>query len=229
MGEQGKAATDKDRGRQPSGHGMVAAATLRVAAEERLARAPGAPDDLTEETAEKVLHELQVHQIELEMQNEELKRTQVALEESRDKYLDLYDFASVGYFALTRAGQIAEVNLAGAAMLGLAPPQLVHRGLGRFVAPENRDRWDQHLVSVLHSAERQTCELTLKREDGSTFDAHLNSIRLDRPAVFDQANNLSSGQKTPPMEHRIIHRNGEIRWVRNTTVPRYDERRQYVG
>jgi PAS domain S-box-containing protein len=51
----------------------------------------------------------------------------------------------------------------------------------------------------------------------------------DQPAVFDQAAKLSSGQKTPPMEHRIIHKNGEIRWVRNTTVPRYDDRGEYTG
>jgi PAS domain S-box-containing protein len=123
-----------------------------------------------------------VHQIELEMQNEELKRAQMALEESRDKYLDLYDFAPVGYFTLTRAGQITEVNLAGAALLGVGRPKLARRGLGRFVAPEDRNRWDQHLVSVLHSAEKQSCELTLRREDGSTFYARLESIRLDRPA-----------------------------------------------
>jgi len=151
---------------------------LRAAAEEKLAHAPGSPQDLTEKT----LHELQVHQIEIDMQNEELKRVQLALEESRDKYLDLYDFAPVGYFTLTRAGHIAEVNLAGAEMLGLGRPKLVRHGLGRFVSPEDLDRWDRHLVSVLQSAERQTCELALKREDGLTFYAHLDSLRLDRPA-----------------------------------------------
>jgi PAS domain S-box-containing protein len=171
MGERGNAAKDRDRGRQ-----------LRAAAEERLARTPGAPRKTTGKTAEKILHELQVHQIELDMQNEELKRAQVALEESRDKYVDLYDFAPVGYFTLTGKGEIAEANLAGAALLGVGRPKLVRRGLGRFVAPEDRDRWAQHLVSVLQAAEKQTCELAIKREDGSTFDAHLDSLRLDRPA-----------------------------------------------
>jgi chemotaxis family two-component system sensor kinase Cph1 len=194
MGEQRKAMKDKDRGRQPSGHGMSAVPGLRAAAEEKLARTQGgAPEDPAGKSAEKILHELQVHQIELEMQNEELKRTQVALEESRDKYLDLYDFAPVGYFTLTRAGQITEVNLAGAALLGLVRPKLVLRGLGRFVAPDDRDRLDQHLVSVLHSAEKQTCELTLKREDGSTFYVRLESIRLDRPA--QEAGDGGPGQK----------------------------------
>ena len=115
------------------------------------------------------------------MQNEELKRAQVASEESRDKYLDLYDFAPVGYFTLTPKGRVVEVNLAGAALLGVARSKLVRCGLGRFVAPEDLDRWDRHLLSVMRSDQKQTCELTLKREDGSTFFAQLDSIRLDRP------------------------------------------------
>ena len=171
MGEHRKAAKDKDRGNR-----------LRAIAEEKLVRSrAGAPKDLAAIAADKVLHELQVHQIELEMQNDELKRAQVALEESRDKYVDLYDFAPAGYFTLTPGGQIMEANLAGASLLRVERPKLVRRGLGRFVSPEDRDRWGQHLAGVLHSEEKQTCELTLKRDDGSTFDARLESIRLDRP------------------------------------------------
>ena len=180
MGERAKAAKDRDRGRQPSSHGTPAVPGLRAAAEGKLARAQASLGEMALTSAGKVLHELQVHQIELEMQNEELKRVQVALEESRDKYLDLYDFAPVGYFTLTGKGEIAEANLAGAALLGMGRPKLVRRCLGWFVAPGDRDRWGQHLVSVLHSAEKQTCELALQREDGPTFDAHLDSIRLDR-------------------------------------------------
>jgi PAS domain-containing protein len=65
------------------------------------------------------LHELQVHQIELEMQNEELRRAQLTTEESRDRYADLYEFAPIGYFTLTRTGMVFEVNLTGAEMLGV--------------------------------------------------------------------------------------------------------------
>ena len=171
MSNQGKPAKDKNRDRQ-----------LRAATEKEFARAPSTPGEMAGQAAEKILHELQVHQIELEMQNEELKRAQVALEESRDKYLDLYDFAPVGYFTLTRVGYIAEVNLAGAALLGVGRPKLVGRGLGRFVAPRDLDCWDQHLLSVLQSAEKQACELTLQREDGAMFYAQLDSILLDRSA-----------------------------------------------
>ena len=171
MGKPKRPATDTDRGRR-----------LRAAAEKKLARTPGTPQDPAGKKAGKIVHELQVHQIELEMQNEELKRARGALEESRDKYEDLYDFAPVGYFTLTSKGEVAEVNLAGAALLGVERPRLVGRGLGRFVAPEDLRHWDQRLASVLQSAEKQTCELAIKREDGSSFYARLDSLRLGRPA-----------------------------------------------
>ncbi len=160
---------------------------LPAAAEKKLAKPPGAPQDRAAQVDDRILHELQVHQIELEMQNEELKRAQAALGESRDKYKDLYDLAPVGYFTLTGAGRIAEVNLTGAALLGVERSKLLRLGLGRFVTPEVLDRWDRHLLSVLHSADKQSCELTLQREDGSRLYARLDSIRLDRPAQGAEA------------------------------------------
>jgi PAS domain-containing protein len=90
---------------------------LRAEAEARLARAPKARGPVA--PAERLLHELQVHQIELETQNDELRRSQVALEESRDRYLDLYEFAPVGYLTVTAEGLISEVNLTGTALLHL--------------------------------------------------------------------------------------------------------------
>ena len=92
---------------------------------------------MKEKTPEELVHELRVHQIELQMQNEELKNAQLALEVSRDKYLDLYDFAPVGFFTFTRGGRIAEVNLTGAALLGAERQELLNRGFGHFVALEN--------------------------------------------------------------------------------------------
>jgi two-component system cell cycle sensor histidine kinase/response regulator CckA len=169
---------------------------LRAAAEEKLARTPEFPENTDGRNVEEILHELRVHQIELEMQNEELKRTQEALEESRDKYLDLYDFAPVGYFTLSPAGHVVEVNFAGVTMLGLERPRLVGRGLGRFVVPEDADRWGQHLISVLKSNEKKTCDLTLKRKDDSTFYTRLESICLNRPGQ-------ESGNENPAKVIRV--------------------------
>jgi PAS domain S-box-containing protein len=152
---------------------------LRDAAVKKLARTPGAAPKMKGKTPEELVHELQVHQIELEMQNEELKKAQLALEASRDKYVDLYDFAPVGYFTFTPGALIAEVNLTGAALLGVERQKLKNGRFRRFVAPEDLDRWDRHIVSVLQHGEKQSCDLVLKREGGFTFHARFDSIRLD--------------------------------------------------
>ena len=162
--------------------------SLRGAADEKLAQSLGASPEMKEKTPEELVHELQVHQVELEMQNEELRRAQLALEESRAKYIDLYDFAPVGYFTFTPKGLIAEVNLTGAALLGVVRQKLINGRFRKFVAPQAQDPWDRHILSVLQpevpfrgQGEKRSCNLVLKREDGSTFHARLDSIRLDLP------------------------------------------------
>jgi PAS domain S-box-containing protein len=158
---------------------------LRHLAEGKLSRSPDTTQELKEKTPEEIIHELHVHQIEMEMQNEELKRVQRELEESRSnyrgKYQELYDFAPVGYFTLTRKGLITEVNLTGATLLGMPRPKLIKRGFGHFVSPKSLDLWDKHIISVLGHEEKQTCDLRLIREDESTFYARINSIRIVVP------------------------------------------------
>ena len=88
-----------------------------------------------------LVHELQVHQIELEMQNEELLRAQAAVQEVSDKYHDLFDFAPIGYFRLDGQGQILEVNLAGAALLGVDRSTAVKQRFGQYVATQSRVRF----------------------------------------------------------------------------------------
>ena len=90
---------------------------LRHSAEDQLSKSSDATQELKDKTLEEIIHELRVHQIELEMQNEELRRVQLELEESRDKRQGFYDFAPiVGYFTLTHTGVIADVNLPGASL-----------------------------------------------------------------------------------------------------------------
>jgi diguanylate cyclase (GGDEF)-like protein/PAS domain S-box-containing protein len=133
--------------------------------------APGRP-------AEELLHELQVHQIELEMQNEELQRTQLALEEARDRYRDLYEFAPVGYFALTDKVLISEVNLTGATMLGEVRKRLLQRRFARFVIPADSDRFHRLIGSALRHGEREACDLGIRRADGSVIQAQLDCVRV---------------------------------------------------
>jgi len=88
-------------------------------------------------SSEKIVHELRVHQIELKIQNEELKRLQLESESSNKKYQVLYDFAPIGYFTLSHRGLIKEVNLTGASLLGVARQKLINRGFGHFVDYES--------------------------------------------------------------------------------------------
>ncbi|MCY2926881.1 MAG: ATP-binding protein [Planctomycetota bacterium] len=161
---------------RPTAKEKAAALALRKAAEKKAAPPKATPRTVAGRKAQEDLHELHVHQIELEMQNESLRETQASLEEARDRYVDLYDFAPVGYFTLSRAGHVLEVNLTGATMLGVPRPKLFRRGLGRFVTPECLAQWDRHLAGALQADTHHTCELLLRREDGSTFFARLDSV-----------------------------------------------------
>ncbi|MBI5660101.1 MAG: EAL domain-containing protein [Nitrosomonadales bacterium] len=114
------------------------------------------------------------------MQNDELWRTQITLEESRDRYVDLYDFAPVGYLTLTREGRIAEANLTVAALLGMERNKLLHRRFAHFVAPEDGDLWHRYFVRMMQHDERRDCGLSLKLGDGSAFHAQLDCLRLER-------------------------------------------------
>ncbi|MHB8899583.1 MAG: sensor histidine kinase, partial [Thermoguttaceae bacterium] len=110
-----------------------------------------------------LLHELEVHQIELEMQNEELLRSQESSQEVTDKYQDLFDFAPTGYFLLDGDGWILEVNLAGAALLGLDRSTAVKRRFGQYVAAHFRDQFEQFCDDVLRSDSKQTREIEVLR------------------------------------------------------------------
>ncbi|MBU4181554.1 MAG: histidine kinase [Hydrogenophaga sp.] len=111
--------------------------------------------------AEKLAHELHAHQIELESQNEELRRTQSDLAAARDRYLDLFDFAPVGYFTLDRSGVILECNLTGAALLGGHRAVLKGCSFSRFVSPSDGDRWHLFTREVLGEDGPHRIELAL--------------------------------------------------------------------
>lgn len=150
---------------------------LREAAEAQLFNKP--PPEIASYQTEELLHELHVHQIELEMQNETLRQAHVEIEESRDRYVDLYDFSPVGYLTLSSKGTISEANLTGADLLGKERHKLVKLRFANFVMPEDRDHWNQYFLRVLQPAEMQDCELSLMRSDSSRFDAHLKARRME--------------------------------------------------
>jgi PAS domain S-box-containing protein len=127
---------------------------------------------------ERVLAELQVHQIELEMQNEALRRVHYELEESRQKYSDLYDFAPIGYFTFDTHGHVTEANLTGCQMLGVEKKNLIKKPFYLFVDKDSQNAFYLHRRAALNPGLRQTCEITLVRKDGEKFEARLDSITV---------------------------------------------------
>ena len=144
---------------------------LRLKAESQLAHSKGEAGRISKE----LVYELHVHQIELEMQNESLLQTQLALEESRDHYIEFYDFAPVGYLTLNRDACITEINLTGAALLGSDRSKFMKRHFASLVVPEDSDCWHLYFTSVLRQDSKHTCELRVLRGDGTPLDVQLDS------------------------------------------------------
>ncbi|MDP3087917.1 MAG: EAL domain-containing protein [Methylotenera sp.] len=155
---------------------------LRAVAETQLAKSQSL--EVTGQPAEELLHELRVHQIELEMQNETLRQTQCALEESRNRFVDLYEFAPVGYLTLTMEGIITEINLTGVTLLGCGGTvlqgrersKLLGKSFSRLVVAEDQDRWVRHFMHVKKNTEKHSIELSIERGDGNMFQAQVDCV-----------------------------------------------------
>ncbi len=152
---------------------------LRDRAEKALKDLPAKVEDVPVEDVQKLIHELRVHQVELEMQNDELRETQAALARSRDRYLELFDFAPIGYFTLDKKNLIVEVNLAGAELLGLERALLIRKQFSRFIAPDSQDAFYFHRKRALASEDMQVCELVLVNQNGARFHAQLRTVSVD--------------------------------------------------
>ena len=151
-------------------------------------------EDLSEVPPERMaslIHELQVHQIELQMQNDELRRIQGELEKTRDKYSHMYDFSPVGYFTLTEKGIIDEANLPLASMLGVERSNLVGKPFSRFILKDDQDLFYKLRHRLLETEEPRTCELRLMKKDGHAFFANLECMVVKDRATIP---GLSEGQ-----------------------------------
>jgi PAS domain S-box-containing protein len=131
--------------------------------------------DPSPESIQKVLHELRVHQIELEMQNEELRRAYSELEATRARYFDLYDLAPIGYCTLNEQGLILQANLTAAILLGVVRSELVDRPISRFVFREDQDIYYLHKKQLLETGGPQAWDLRLVKPDGTPIWAHLEA------------------------------------------------------
>jgi PAS domain S-box-containing protein len=161
--------------------------TLRKQAEKRLLERDADIANMPLEDINELIQELEIHQIELEMQNEELRQAQLDLETARDKYTDLYDFAPVGYFSISDKGLILDANLVGAKMLGVERGKLTGMRLSQFITKDYQDVFYLHRQKLFESKTNQVCELKITKKDGTEFYAQLESS-----PVKDEAGNCSS-------------------------------------
>jgi PAS domain S-box-containing protein len=150
---------------------------LRHQAEEQLLKkkqkitAPSTPEELR-----RLVQELEVHQIELEMQNEELQQARSDLEKSLNQYTDLYDFAPVGYFTLDQNGIILNVNLTGARMLGMERSRIVKQHFKNFVLASFHSVISSFLEEVFRNRTQETIEIVLQKEEKKELYAHVEAI-----------------------------------------------------
>jgi len=142
-------------------------------AHERNTRMPKNLDAMSPEETRQTLHELHVHQIELEIHNEELRRTQEQLDTERARYFDLYDLAPVGYCTLSEKGLILEANLTAATLLGLPRGALVKQPIFRFIHKDDEDIYYRHCKRLFATGKPQMCELRMVKTDGTELWAHL--------------------------------------------------------
>jgi PAS domain S-box-containing protein len=150
---------------------------LRRRAEEALSgKKTAEPCTMPEEDVRALLHELQVHQIELEMQNEELRCANALVEEARNRYVDLYELAPVGYLTLDENGLILEANLTIARMLGVERSRLVGSPLSAYIVIADWYAFRSHLGNVLKDNTHQTCEVRFMKAGGGDFHALLDTI-----------------------------------------------------
>jgi PAS domain S-box-containing protein len=155
--------------------------------QKKLKRQAGDQQEPSTENVQRMVHEQKTHKIELEMQKEELRKAQDELEEERNKYANLYDFAPIGYFTFDKNGLIIDVNLSGANKLGVERSFLINKPFSLYVAFNSRDVFYLHLGQVFKTRARKTCEIKLVDKNKNQFYAQLESLLLqDRGVNFSQ-------------------------------------------
>ena len=160
---------------QPPSDPAAAGKTLRQKAEDTIQMQLIDMGTISQKEAQRGLHELRVHQIELEMQNKELRRAQAELEASRQRYFDFYDLAPVGYFTLSEQGLILEANLMSATLLGVDRSSLLKQPLSRYIIAEDADIYYLHRKKLFKTGEPQACEIRMHGQDNIFFWVHLDA------------------------------------------------------
>jgi len=205
---------------------------LRRRAESRLAvreeEIPAEDGPASDADTRRLLHELQVHQIELEMQNVELQESRDRAAALLDKYMELYDFSPAGYFTLDERGVILEVNLTGAALLGEVRSRLIGRMLSRFAEPSERAPLLHLLARTFHAPGKQIAEVRLTPRIGPGFWAGLHACSAFSDDLSRQVCRLAVTDITARKEAEETRRRVEILTHSNEALEREIARRQTV-
>ncbi len=126
-----------------------------------------------------LIHELEVHQVQLEMQNEELTLTRSVAEVTAEKYATLFDFAPMGYLTVNRQGMIMELNLCACQMIRKERSRLKNNLLGVYISNESKPMFNRFLEKIFSATTRETCDITLQPADGQLIFVHLSAIQTD--------------------------------------------------
>ncbi len=145
---------------------------------QRVSQSPEQFAALSPAQAQRTLHDLQVHQVELEMQNEELRRKQVELDESLARYVNFYDLAPVGYCTVTEEGLIRESNLTTSTLLNVPRSELIKQSITRFIFNDDQDSYYKHRRKLIDADGPLSVELRLLKRDGAPFWAHLEVAKV---------------------------------------------------
>lgn len=184
--------------------------SLREQAEEKLRQSENKKRLLSESDTQRLIHELEVHQIELEMQNLELKESEERSRKATEKYTLLYDFAPMGYFTLDRECKIKNSNLSGALMVGTERYLLQDIDFRIFVSPESRDSFDVFFRKIFETDNKKVCKLRLNREDHSFIYVHVEGVvSIDYRECFFTLMDITQREKAEEKLH-----NSEIRYRR---------------
>ena len=181
---------------------------MRRRAEHRLRKQPkGGTRIATKADAQRILHELQVHKVELELQNEELKQSKAEVDSVLEKYTDLYDFAPVGYYTFSANGTVQLVNLTGASLVGIERSQLMGRRFGLLVSPEHRPAFNSFLKQVFEGQAKQSGDFELLSLGQPPRTVNIEARRLPnglecRAAMVDVSQRLRDASVMRASEER---------------------------
>jgi PAS domain S-box-containing protein len=183
---------------------------LRQRAEEALLGQPVDLKDLSVDDIQFLLHELQVHQTELHLQNEELRHVQLELEAARDRFSDLYNFAPTGYCTINRHNRILEANQTLALLLGVEQDQLVNSPLTKYVVKEDQDKFYLHRQRAYEKRQPRASEIQMVKQAGEKI-----YVRIESRLAQGQADQLwlmvIDITKERQLQHRLVAQREQLR------------------